>query len=131
MSGIYAIIPTASLAVLNAVGKALGRGQLFSGYLTDDPDPTPESTITHHHFYDAVATPAEFSILAAAKAGEALPLHNNGNPVAWGTGDAPTEAAAYAAFATMQMWANDSTREPADFAEEQRAGLGLSLWSPI
>jgi len=131
MSAIYAIIPAASLSVMNAVGEALGRGAIFSGSLTDDPSPSPASAVTHHHFYAAAASASDFSDFAAAKAGFALPLDVNGNPVVWGEGEAPSEAEAYAGFATMQMWANDSTREPADFAAEQRAALGLSLRSPI
>lgn len=131
MSAIYAIIPAAEVETINAVGVALKRGPWFSGQLTDDPSPSPASGVTHYHMYDATAKATDFSDLVAAKAGLALPLDFYGDPVVWGEGGAPSEADAFAAFATMQLWANDSTREPADFADEQRVALGLNEWSPI
>lgn len=38
-----------------------------------------------------------------------------------------TEADAFAAFAAIQLWANDSDRSPLEFSAEQRAGMALSL----
>lgn len=131
MSAIYAIIPAEHADALNAVGETLSRGQWFTGALTDDPSPSPSSAKTHYHMYDALAKAQDFADYAAAKAGTALPSDINGDPVAWGQNGAPTEQEAFAAFANLQLWANDSEREPADFAAEQRAGLGLSVWSPI
>lgn len=127
MTAIYAIVPALHLEIINAAGVALGRGPWFSGLLTTDPSPTTESDVTHHHLYDTFAKPEDYSALAAAKAGTALPLDFHGNPVDWGVGGIISEADAYEAFAAIQFWGNDSEREPADFAEEQRAGLGLKL----
>lgn len=134
MSAIYAIVPAAHQATINAVGEALSRGQWFTSALTNDPSPSPSSVKTHFHMYDALAKAQDYADYAAAKAGLALPPDINGDPVAWGEDGNPSTADAFAAFGSFQLWANDSDREPADFAAEQRAGFPggpLTVWSPI
>lgn len=131
MSAIYAITDENNVPALNAVFEALLRGPVFSARLTTDNPSTPASPTTHRHMYDASANARDFADYVAAKEGLALPPDINGDPVAWGEGGLPTEVSAYAAFATLQLWANDSTREPSDFADEQRIGLGLNVWSPL
>lgn len=131
MSAVYAIAPEAKVTALNAVFEALQRGPVFLLGLTTDSPSTPSSPITHRHMYDDNANPWDYAEYSAAKAGTALPRDIYGNPVAWGEDGNPTEAEAYAAFIGLELWANNSSREPADFAQEQRDGLGLTEWSPI
>ena len=131
MPAIYAIIPMEKHEVMNAIGEATLRRAMFSPALTTDNPPTPASPVTHAHMYDATANASDFSDYSAAKAGLALPPDINGDRVAWGTGGIPTEAEAFAAFAAWELWANDISRDPADFASEQRLALGLNEWSPI
>lgn len=127
MSAIYAIIPAAQATDLNAAFAAMQYGPgVFGQPLTTDDPATFSSPVTHFHMYNAAANPGDFSDYAAAKAGAVLPPDVNGNPVAWGEDGSIEEAAAFAAFAGLQMWANDSDRDPAEFATEQRAGLGLN-----
>lgn len=128
MSAIYAIVTAAAAANLNAAFVAMQYGPgVFSIELTDDPTPDENSVVTHFHMYNAAANPSDFSDYAAAKAGNALPPDINGNPVAWGQDGIISEQDAFAAFAALQLWANDSDRSPTDFAGEQRAALGLSI----
>lgn len=131
MSAVYAIAAESQVTALNAVFDALLRGPVFSLGLTTDNPATPSSPITHRHMYDDAANPWDYAEYAAAKAGTALPRDINGGAVAWGEDGNPTESEVYAAFVGLQLWANDSDREPADFAAEQRAGLGLTVWSAI
>lgn len=128
MSAIYAIIPATQAVNLNLAFAAMQFGpDVFSVALTDAPSPTENATATHFHMYNASASPTDYAAYAAAKAGTALPLDFYGNPVAWGEEGLISEADAYEAFAALQLWANDSDRNPGEFAAEQRAGLGLSI----
>ncbi|MGV0909273.1 hypothetical protein [Martelella sp. FOR1707] len=131
MASVYAIIPMTHHVIMNKIGQAMLRGEMFTPALTTDNPSTPSSPITHAQMYDATANTTDFANYSAAKAGTALPPDVNGDPVAWGTGDIPTEAEAFAAFAVWELWANDSSRSPSVFAAEQRSGLGLSEWSPM
>lgn len=127
-AAIYAIVPAAQQANLNAAFEAMGRGPgTFFVALTNDPSPSPESTVTHYHMYDASAQPEHFSEYAAAKAGTALPPDAYGNPVAWGQDGIISQEDAFAAFATLQQWANDSEEDPVSFAAGRRDALGLSV----
>lgn len=128
MSAIYAIVAAAQRDDLNLAFAAMQYGpDTFSVELTDETPATWSSTTTHFHMYNAGANAQDFSDFAAAKAGTALPPDIYGNPVAWGVDGAISEVDAFAAFTGLQMWANDSDRLPADFALEQRVGLGLTV----
>lgn len=128
MSQIYAIIPTAQQSDLNAFFVAYGWGTgTFGQPLTTDNPATYTSPATHWHSYNASAAPQDFSLFSLAKAGTLPENDMNGNPIAYGVGGVVSEAAALAAFAELQLWANDSDEEPWTFAAQRRAALGLSV----
>jgi hypothetical protein len=128
VSQIYAIIPSAQQSDINSFFVAYGWGTgTFGGKLTIDNPATVTSSVTHHHSYNASAAPGDFSLFALAKAGM-LPENNmNGDPIPYGVGGVVTEAAALAAFAALQLWANDSDENAYAFAVQRRAALGLSM----
>lgn len=127
MSQIYAIIPAAQQADLNAFFVAYGWGAgTFSGPLTTDNPATFTSPATHFHHYNASAAPGDFSLFSLAKAGTLPELDMSGNPIPYGVGGVVSEAAAAAAFAELQLWANDSDENAYGFAAQRRAALGLS-----
>lgn len=127
MSQIYSIISAAHAPALNAFFEVYGYGPgTYSVPLTNELPPTAESPWTHFHNYNATATPTEYSLFSAAKAGTVPPNDKNGNPIAYGVGGVISEADVLEAFSHLELWANDSTEEPYDFAVGRRAVLGLS-----
>lgn len=51
----------------------------------------------------------------------------HGAPIAYGVGGVVTEVDVLAAFAQLQLWANDSDEMPGDFTEGRRLALGLKV----
>lgn len=128
MSQIYSIIPAANRPALNAFFEAYGYGPgTYDVPLTDDAVPTTSSPSTHFHSYNASASPTEYSLFSAAKAGTVPPDDKNGDPIPYGVGGVISEADALEAFSHLELWANDSAEEPWSFAAGRREALALNL----
>lgn len=128
MTATYAIVPAAHQAAINAAFIAMNYGgAVFTTPLTTASPALEGSPHTHYSMYNDPANPTEYALLAAAKLGTIPPVGVWGDPVAWGEGGLISEADALVAFASLQIWVNDSERSSTDFITEQRVGLGLSL----
>ncbi len=128
MSQIYGIISTAHQADLNAFFVAYGWGaDTFGEKLTTDNPATSSSPATHWHSYNASAAPMDYSLFSLAKAGTLPENDVNGDPITYGVDGVVSEAAALAAFAALQLWANDSDESPYTFTGQRRAAMGLSV----
>lgn len=116
MSHIYSITTAAHRPALNAFFVAYGWGiGTYDVPLTSDVVPSMSSPPTHYHNYNASAAPGDYSLFSQAKAGTLPENDINGDPIPYGVNGVVSAEDAIAAFATLQLWANDSDENSGTF----------------
>lgn len=121
------IVTAAARANARLVWQAMGRGpNSFLMPLTDDADPTPESTVTHWAMHDGSATDTDVAEWQALTNGD-LPAVPEGT--VWGEDDVISAADAIAACsaANLQVYSAAGSVVPLEHMEGVIAGRGLRV----
>lgn len=123
-TAIFAFVPSASkLNLAAALSAVMGRQMGFLIRLTAKE--TPTAAPTHFGLYDEGGTAEDALLYSTCKAGTLPIADKNGLPIAWGEDGLLSIEDAAAAFATLQLWLNDSDVQPPVFAATNIAAAGL------
>ena len=123
------IVKAADRTNANLVWSAWGRGpNNFFRRLTDDPSPTPSSTVTHYIFADSSTSVEDVQIIQGFANGDLPPLPDG---LAWGVDGTISAADALAAIDgdSLQCYSASGNVAPLDHCNAILASRGLS-WVP-
>jgi microcystin degradation protein MlrC len=121
------IVKAADRTNANLVWAAWGKGPgTFSRKLTDDPAPTPASTVTHYLFADSSTSVEDVQIIQGFANGDLPPLQPG---AAWGVDGAIEAADALAAIDgdSLQCYSASGNVTPVDHVSAILASRGLSF----
>lgn len=127
---VVSLVVAAQKVAADAVWAAWGRGpETFGRALTDDPNPTTTSTITHYLSADSSTTVEDVAIIQAMSHGDLPPLEPGKT---WGVDGVISAADALAAVngASLQCYSASGNVEPLDHCNAILASRGLS-WLPV
>jgi hypothetical protein len=124
---IVAIVKAADMVNANLVWEAWGKGPAtFSRKLTNDPNPTTSSTVTHYLTADSSTSVEDVQIIQGFANGDLPPIMG-----AWGEGGIVGAAAALAAIDgdSLQCYSASGDVIPLDHCNAILASRGLK-WVP-